>query len=759
MSHDRKPPGSPVGVRASAAAGGTRQRAAGAAPAHDHASVSRLAVALAALNVPALALSQTTAAGDQSIEALHEIVVSAKRMNYNGENDLALDKLTQPLLDTPQSISSVSSTELSHQGVTSLDQALRTVPGITLGAGESSWQGTNPYLRGFPAKDDMYVDGERDFGYYYRDPFDDESVEVLQGPSSILFGQGSTGGVINQVSKSPTLDPLLGGTAAFGTDDLQRATFDFDTPLAQLGTGAAFRLNLMAERYGVADRDMVHGDRWGAAPSLALGLGTPTRLEISYFHQTGHDIPDLGIPWFDGRPAPVRRSNFYGFSSDYLDTDVDIATARLEHDLSDAMTLSSQLRYSSDSRRYRETEAEIPKGTPANTPVTAITVARDGLPGFQGSQSAQFWDDQTDLTTQVSTGAVSHAIVTGFELSSERPQLTYFDDVGLPGTHLAFPTPQPYSVVEAYPALIARADVRTAGMYALDTLQWGNWQLMAGGREDLFDAPYTSAHYSASGSVLSRTAVDQVNRIFSYRGALVYQPTRNGSVYVTTGTSFDPSAEGLDSLVTSGRALAQANLQADPEKTRNYELGSKWQFADNQLLLTGALFRMDKFDARVPDPDNPAFNIVGGDERVDGAQVQVTGHITRALDVDASYTYLNSEVMSTTPGGPLLHAPLTNAPRNSSSLWMEYRITQPLQIGIGAHQASSQLGQDTAASYLVAPGYVIWNAMANYAFSPKVVVQLNLDNLANRYYIAEVHPAHVVPGEGFVALLSVTIRK
>jgi catecholate siderophore receptor len=755
MSHDRKAPGINRIARIS---GSARQVFKREVSGRSHTSTSRLALALAALNVPALAFSQTSTAADESTTGLHEVVVTAKRINYNGANELALDKLTQPLADTPQSISSVPATELSNQGVTSLDEALRMVPGITLGAGESSWQGNNPYLRGFPTKDDMYVDGQRDFGYYYRDPFDDERVEVLQGPSSILFGQGSTGGVINQVSKSPTLEPLLAGTATIGTDDLQRATLDYDIPIAPLGPGAAFRLNLMGDHYGVAARDVVQGNRWGAAPSLALGLGTPTRLEISYFHQSGHDIPDLGIPWLGGRPAPVRRSNFYGFSSDYLDTNVNIVTARLEHDLNKSMTLNSQLRYSSDGREYRETEADIPKGTPPGTPITAVTVQRNAFPGFEGSGSSTFWDDQTDLTTRVATGAITHAIVTGFEVASEHPRARFFNTVGLPGTNLAYPMREPYPVVESYLALTTDTTVKTIGVYGLDTLEWGNWQIMAGGRGDLFDAPYTSTHYSSTGLVTAQTAADQINRIFSYRGAVVYKPAPNGSVYALTGTSFDPSAEGVVSLVSSGRGLAQANLNASPEKTRTYELGSKWEFAANQLLLTGALFRIEMYNARVPNPDNPAFNIVGGDERVDGGQADVTGHLTHALEIDASYTYLNSAVLRTTPGGPLLGAPLTNAPRNTSALWLEYRVTEPLQIGIGAQQASSQLGQDTATSYLVAPGYVVWKAMAKYALRPNVMVQLNLDNLTDRYYIEEVHPFHAVPGEGFVASLSVTAR-
>jgi catecholate siderophore receptor len=759
MSHFRKPAGRSTADDPLLSSPRAKGNSGGAASAGDSVRVSRIIAALAALNVPGLAVAQRAAPPERSSRGLHQVVVAAARMNDNGANGLQLDKLTQPLVDTPQSISSVSAKELADRGATSLNQALRFVPGITLGAGETSWQGNNPYLRGFPAKDDMYVDGERDFGYYYRDPFDDARIEVLQGPSSILFGQGSTGGVINQVSKSPTLEPLLAGTAALGTDALRRGTLDVDSPLSSLGSGAALRLNLMGEHYGVADRDSVHGDRWGAAPSLALGLGTPTRLEVGYFHQTNHDLPDLGIPWLDGRPAPVDRSNFYGFSSDYLDTDVDMITARFEHDFSRSTMLSSQLRYSSDSRAFRETEAEVPKGIPRGTPVTAITALRNAVPSLQGSGTSMLWDDQTDLTARFLTGEVIHALVTAFELTREKSSATFFNDVGVPGTNLAHPTQQPYSVAESYVALTAVTDVKTAGVYGLDTLTWGPWQIMAGGREDLFDAPYGSAHYSPAGLVVAHTAADQVNRIFSYRGAVIYKPSTNGSVYLLTGSSFDPSAEGISSLISSGRGLAQANLNADPEKTRTVELGSKWRLADGRLLLTGALFRTEMFNARVPNPDDPAFNSVAGDLRVDGAQAEVKGRITPALDVDASYTYLDSQVIRSTPGGPLPGAPLTNAPRNSSSLWIDYRVTDPLHLGLGARQASSQLGQDTAAAYLVAPGYVVWNAMARYALSPKLSVQLNLNNLTDRSYIEQAHPFHVVPGEGFVAMLSVKARE
>jgi catecholate siderophore receptor len=217
-----------------------------------------------------------------------------------------LSKLTEPLLDTPQSIQIISNQVLQDRAVTNLNDALRNVPGISLGAGEFSWQGNNPSIRGFVARTDMFLDGIRDFGSYYRDAFNLQQIEVLEGPSSILFGRGSTGGVINQVSKLPSLDSFVSGTLTFGTDLTRRATVDVSEQLPDLAEGAALRMTAMGHQQNHAGRDVAKDSRYGFAPSLALGLGTPTRLTGAYFHQSADDVPDYGLPWFGSAPDPCR---------------------------------------------------------------------------------------------------------------------------------------------------------------------------------------------------------------------------------------------------------------------------------------------------------------------------------------------------------------------------------------------------------------------------------------------------------------------
>lgn len=714
---------------------------------------SNLALAVAALIAPGLARAATDPSSHR--KELEKVTISGTEIEDSAKRKSSIAKLTQPLIDTPQSITTVPEQTVADQGATNLSDALRMVPGISLGAGETSWQGNNLYLRGFTTRDDMFVDGQRDYGYYYRDPFDDQRIEVLEGPSSILFGRGTTGGVINEVTKTPTLDPFASATATLGSAQMRRITADVDSPVSWLGSGAAFRLNVMAHHSKTADRDEVESTRWGVAPSLALGLGTPTRLLFDYLHETDDEVPDYGIPWLHGRPAPVDQTNFYGFASDYLDTVVDVATLRLEHDFSDSVTLTSQARYSDDTRRFRTTEAVVPSGTPASTPLADITVSRNEFQGFSTDRFAQL---QTNLVDRFTSGAISHALVTGFEIGRESPNPTYITNVGVPGTSLVSPQPQIYSVVESYPALTASTVAKTAGLYALDTLQRGHWQLLAGVRWDRFAADYASSKYSAQGTEIARTHIYNPDDDFSYRGALVYTLGTRGSIYVAAGTSFDPSAEGIESLVSSGRGLAQGNESLAPEKNRSYEIGAKLGF-DGRLLLTASIFRLEKLNARVPDPTLPGFNMLGGDQRVDGAQIEAIGNLTRAWSVQASYSYLDSKVIRTTPGGPLLGAPLTTTPLSSSALWSEYRVSSRATVGFGAVQASSRLGQDTASSYEVAPGYVVLDAMAKYRLLPGTALQLNLDNLANRVYYDQLHTFHVVPGAGFAVQLSLTVRR
>lgn len=674
----------------------------------------------------------------------------------------ALAKLTQSVIDTPQMLSITSRQVIEDRAATSLSDIFRNSSGIAMGAGESSWQGTNLTLRGFNARNDIYLDGMRDFGSYTRDPFDLEEVEVLQGPSSILFGRGSTGGVVNQVSKTPTLQGFIRGEGAGGTDRLLRGTVDFDAPIPALGNGTAFRINAMVHSNEVTDRDVTRSRRLGVAPSLAFGLGSANRLVLSYLHQSENDIPDYGLPYFRGAPAPVSRRNFYGFDSDFLKTQVDIGTARFEHDVSSAITLRDQIRYASYRRQWRDMEPQvITTGVTAATPLSAIRVNRV----LQGGHSREtFLQNQMDLLANFHTGGIEHNLAVGWEVGPESSKPTYNNGLAIPATSLLSPNENQLFSGTPFPRVRVSTKAFTIGAYLIDTLKFGrHWELSGGVRWDRFDSHYVSQYYSNAAATAgqpiacpSNCNVHQVDQKPSWRGSLLYKPVPNGTIYFDYSTSFNPSAEQL-SQITAVRSLNTGNIGLAPEENRTFEFGTKWNLLANRLQAQFAIFREEKTNARLPDPSNSQFNILAGDQRVDGGEVEIAGQITKAWQFNASYTYLDGKTVKTAPGGPVLNSPLFNAPRNSFALWTTYQLPARIQIGGGVNYQSRRYVTLTARPFTSVPGYTTLSAMAKWQATDAIRLQVNVNNLTNTYYYDQIHGFHVVPGEGRTALFTLAI--
>jgi catecholate siderophore receptor len=667
-----------------------------------------------------------------------------------------LIKLTEPILDTPISVDTITQQVIHDRGETTLNDVLRNAPGITLAAGEFNWEGNASYIRGFSARTDMFLDGMRDIGDYFRDPFDLEKVEVLEGPDSILFGRGSTGGVINQVTKKPELNPLTTASASFGTDDTKRLTADIDIPLEGLGAPSAARINAMGDSAGVAGRDVVHNDRYGFDGSLAWGLGTPTRLNLDYFHQSEDDQPDYGLPWYFGAPAPVARNVYYGYrDSDYLKLQADIVTADAEHDFGDDVTLHEKVRYANYPRDVHIAKAMEPAGLTTATPLPSIFV---NINSYTLNSTEKELQNQTDLIAHFQTGVLQHDLVAGFEYDDESSDPNYYNSAGQPPKSLVTPDEnQPFAPTSTYPRAFAVTTTSTVGVYAQDTIKLGEkFQAVLGLRWDSFAASFNATTFSVPPAVTGVvTGINQQHRVDqkpSPRVALVYKPVPSGTLYFSYGTSFDPTAEALN-FINSGENFNVANEFLKPEENRNLEVGVKWQMLDDRLLLTGALFRSEKLNARIPDPNNPGFNVLAGDQRVDGFELQAQGSITSGWNITAGYDYLNSDTIKTVAGGPPLGFPLPFTPRSSATLWNTYDISDQFQVGLGGQYQGARYAQTTAPIER-APGYLVADAMAKYRFSEKFDIQVNVYNLADKYYYDLLHPAFVIPGAGRSAMLT-----
>lgn len=664
------------------------------------------------------------------------VIEDSENHSYNA-NESSYYKLNQKLVDTPRTVSTVTRQLMDDQGVTTVSGALRNVPGISLAAGENTSQGDNINIRGFSARNDYFIDGMRDFGSYFRDSFNLENVEVIQGPSSALFGRGSTGGAIQQNSKQAFLGSKKEGTFMLGTNETTRATADINS---KINDNSAFRLNAMGNRNKVAQRDETLYRRAGFAPSLAFGLGTDTRLNLSHLYQAEDDIPDYGIPFYAGKPAETDRSNFYGFKNhDHLKTDVNISTAKFEHDLSDNSTVRNQTRYA---RYFRDVQVTEPQMTTSGSTVTRSMKARTSVESYLGNQ--------TDISNKFETFGLKHNAIAGVAIETESSTPNAITYSGVSSTTLQNPNSSADFSYSSASTTYTKTKLDTIAAYLADTIKISDaWELSLSGRYDKLHTSYDSL----TGS--TRTILSRNDNLISYNGGLVYKPAENGSIYVSHGTSFNPSAESL-SLTTSTANVA-------PEKNTIYEIGTKWDLLKKRLSTTLALFRADKDNAR--ENTGLASNTLSGSQRVYGVQTQVTGKITDKLQLIAGYTYLDGRVTKSLISSNYKNRALANTPEHSFNLFATYKLTQKLEIGGGGNYVSERYVTPTSAADTVtgtvrkAPGYIVFNAMAKYPLNKSIELQLNINNITNKYYFDQIRGTQsVVPGEGRVVLLTTKVK-
>ncbi|MDG9876426.1 TonB-dependent siderophore receptor [Pseudomonas juntendi] len=704
----------------------------------------------------------------------------------------ASQKYTAPLVDTPRSVTVIPQQVIKDTNALTLQDALRTVPGITFGAGEGgNPQGDRPFIRGFDAQGDTYLDGVRDTGAQTREIFAIESVEVAKGPNSAVGGRGAAGGTINLVSKRAHLGNSLDGAWTWGSDQTQRYTFDGNY---QFSDTVAGRLNLMTHESNVAGRDKVNYDRWGIAPSLAFGLGTPTRVNLDYYHLESDDLPDSGIPYSIPLAGSAARTsvhpskpddggdsdNFYGLSGrDFRKSRVDIATFAIEHDLTDALTVKNTLRHGNSMQDYILTQPDDSKGNVNNGSVWRRANTRVG--------NTATTTNQTDLFGEFYLGGMKNSFSTGIELSREESDRSSYTvntntrlnasvcNPGLIGansgyncTSLSNPNPDdPWngSIARNYAGTDTKSDTRA--LYVFNTLELSPaWLVNMGLRYDHFDTQYRT--YDAAGAtVVNAKGVaakgKDTSEFVTGQLGLVWKPADNGSVYVSYATSATPPGamlgEGMEANPlgnTTDRAGNLLSSDMEPEETTNYEIGTKWDLLDQRLSLTAALFRTEKENARVQ-VDTTSYENVG-ETRVQGIELSASGKITAKWQVFAGYTYMQARQID---GGPLGKAndgnQLPNTPNNSASVWTTYAITPKLTVGGGAFYVDDVYG--SVANTTMVDSYVRYDAMAAYKLTKNIDLQLNVQNLTNEVYYDKTFSTHFAnQAAGRTALLTTSVH-
>ena len=748
--------------------------------------VSAIALALAAPIAAAEigTLATAVAATDENTGAQRSRARRLEEVEVEGQAPTApaSPKYTQPLLETPQSIAIVPSEVIKGQNLLSLREILSTLPGITFGAGEGGGgYGDSINLRGFTANNDIAIDGVRDSAQYSRtDTFNLEQVEVVNGANSVYSGSSSVGGSINLVSKRATNDDVTHVGVAAGADGYGRMTIDANHVV---NAGTALRVNLMNHQNDAAGRDVENFARRGIAPTLTFGMDGATQVSLGYLHQTDDNIPQYGVPFFNGAPLPgVDSASYFGYSNvDTQQIDTDVATAIVDHAFSDTLSLRNLTRIGKTDQLsiVNPTQGTFCLDNGIN-PATGAACTAPGtyLPsgprGNERDTTNRVIANQTDFLYDFTTGVVEHNAVFGlsltreeFELASGNAQRTSTGTVpAYPLMDLDNPDHVYTGPHNYFLASTQVGELDSAALYAFDTMHFNErWSINGGFRFDRSEGTHRSDTHAVNGTVTEGPLLRNNDDLMSYRAGVVYKPGNNGSVYLALGNSKTPSKASVNGACT----VATCNV--DPETAISYELGTKWDLLDARLSLTASLFRNDRENYKVADPSNPANpsgeQQLDGEARVDGVLLGVSGLINDHWLVYANYSHLESEVLQ---GVSDLQAQLgtdyargdrlTNTPEDALSLWTTYDVSPKWQLGYGAtYQGQVWLTQHSATNIngpLVTYGdYWTQRAMAAYRVTRDLRLQLNATNLFDEAYYTRIrNNGWATPGEGRSFVLS-----
>jgi len=724
-----------------------------------------------------------------SLESMDSVTLDRFTVDDTRATPVSSPKFTEPVKDIPATVDVIPQAVYSQQGATTLSDVLRNTPGITFFAGEGGSAnrtgGDSFYLRGFDTSNSIYIDGVRDEGAITRDTFNTEQVEVVKGPSADN-GRGGTAGYVNLVSKVPQLASFETATLSYafdehGAEGNLRATADLNQSLGDgVWKGAAFRLNLMDQGGGVPGRDIAEKNRWSVAPSLALGLGTPTRMFLSYQHTRENNTPDYGLPStiIDGSAPPayeflyapgVDPHNYYGFANfDRERIANDNATVRIEHEFSARLKINNQTRYSATDRWI---EATSPSSN-ATTPQGEVTLSH----GIYQTRNT-ILSNQTNFRADLETGSVSHTITSGLELSRETADNPIWavvpNGIANPGYLVGIYSPdtQPDSLLNYLPHQTGSetdTKIDTEALYIFDTAKIGSkWEITGGLRLEHYDidetsvtaaspaiaataakpatstTPATASTAAVAAVPFSSLELNAKKTVPAWRAGLIYKLMANGSLYGSLSTAERPPGTSGYTNTLSTTAASADNPLLTPQKATNYELGTKWEFFDERLLATAAVFR--SVNSHVPAAD-PVTGLVDqtSDQTVDGIELNASGKITEKWLVLGGVAFMHSKVsslISTNAQG--LTLPLL--PKESGNLWTTYRLPFGLTLGggmqyMGATKRLQATNAPVASTFSSSvDSYWVFNVLASYEVTKKITIRLNVNNLFDHEYVASLN--------------------
>lgn len=652
--------------------------------------------------------SEATASGS----GRDDIVVTGQNPEYRTPDTTAL-KIDAPLRDIPQTIDVIPDQVIRDQRALSMQDAVRNVAGIGMATGDG--QRDQFVIRGNIAYGDLFIDGVRDDALYFRDLSNIERIEILKGPASVLYGRGSSGGLINRVSKKPGTE---GGeiVVSYGSWEDKRGEIDLGHVFT--GNDVAVRLTGAIERSD-SYRDQGFLRREAIAPSVLFAPSDRTRILLQADYLRDRRVTDNGIPAFQGRPVDVRASTYYGAANaravDFSQSEVWSTTGTLDHEFSDTLKLHNALRYYDYTLDRQNTIPNV-----VNEAARTVTLNRQST-----DRAEHGWFNQLELSGRFSTGPLEHKLLLGFETGRQSKYELRIDRANIATVDLFDPVlPVLPLEVAGTPGTHRTGVYKTLGFYAQDMISLGEyWKALAGLRYDRFRQ---EVHQRIAGQPdLART-----DTFWSPRIGLVWQPTPAQSYYVSWNKSYQPSGETF--------ALSTSSADIAPEKTINREIGAKFDLFDGKLSTTISAFNLKRSDIKATDPILLRVVPVGV-QRTRGIEISAQLELSQGWQAIASYAYLDARITRSPAldsGVPIQGNRPTLTPVNSASLWLMRSFGDRFGLGGGVNYVGDR--QANLANSVVLPEYITADAMA-WARMGKLKAQLNIRNIFDRDYFVSGH--------------------
>jgi catecholate siderophore receptor len=657
----------------------------------------------------------------------------------------------QQLKDIPQTVTVMTEKLMADRNYDDFREVLKSTAGVTFQAGETGEEDVR--MRGFSLGQagDIYVDGLRDAPLIERDTFNTDRVEVLKGSASMLFGKGSTGGVVNQVNKQPFLMDQNETNVTMGSGQMKRVTADMNKQTAE---SSAFRVNAMTH---TADNWGAKVDKKGIAGAFRTGIGERDEYTVGLYHLETDGRPLYNHPWLidngnstasnnaSGVIVPVLNAkNYYGLSSDYLKTQSSYLTLGHTHRLSQDSELKTTL-------RYGHYERDLLASAVRFTNPTTLAAINDSTPLSRGLKARRGESNvlqlQSDYNQNFEWLGRQHSLIAGVDFSQDKALRNNSATAGLPaalGTTVGTPN-DGQSIVDTRSVAMNQFKADNLGLYAQDTVSITTEVKVLGGlRLDLFTANYQDT---------ANNQFAMSENLWSPRVGAIWQPTPTATYYTSYGTSYNTSGDTYQFSLGSyapGSANAKA-ANTPPEKSRNLEVGSKFEIFEGKGLLGVALFHSEKYNERNTDADSAATQmLLSGKRHATGMEFNFAGRLTPAWEMFYNHTWIpeatidESNIAATGTGAQGKGDRSALTPKHSASLWSTYRINSAWRVGGGLNYRGKQ--NPDGARTKVAAAFTTVDAMAEYALNDANLLKFNVSNLTNKLYADTLYRGFYGPG-------------